>query len=121
MFDKLVRRDTSVFIGSWNSLSGDMEEIYLSLLRTRDAPRGLGIDNTGGYSNPEVDALFEAAGAATQPEVRLEKLKAGVALAMQDVPWAPLYIQDQLYGLRRPYEWAPRPDKRVRVSEIRVR
>ncbi len=121
MFDKLTRRDTSVFIGSWNSLSGDMEEIYLSLLRTRDAPRGLGVDNTGGYSNPEVDALFEAAGATTEPEVRLERLKAGVALAMQDLPWAPLYIQDQLYGLRRPYEWAPRPDKRVRVSEIRAR
>lgn len=121
MFEKLARRDTSAFIGTWNSLSGDMEEIYLNLLRTTNPPRGQGADNTGGYSNPEVDALFEAAGATTEPETRLERLKAGVALAMQDVPWAPLYIQDQLYGLRDSYDWAPRPDKRVRVSEIRAR
>jgi peptide/nickel transport system substrate-binding protein len=121
MFDKLSRRDTTLFIGTWNSLTGDMEEIYLSLLRTRDPASGHGADNYGGYSNPAVDAAFDAAGAMTQPSARLARLKQGVALALADVPWVPLYVQDQLYGLREPWEWAPRPDKRVRASEIRRR
>lgn len=121
MFEKLTRRDTSVFIASWNSLTGDMEEIYLNLLRTADLARGHGVFNTGGYSNPAVDALFETAGATPMPAARLERLKQAAALAMQDLPWVPLYVQDQLYGLREPWDWTPRPDKRVRASEVRTR
>jgi peptide/nickel transport system substrate-binding protein len=118
IFDKLTRRDTSLAIGSWNCLSGDMEEIYLSLLRTPRVELGQGVDNTGGYSNPAVDAAFALAGATAAPEARLDRLQKAVALASADVPWVPLYVQDQLYGIRDPYDWTPRPDKRVRLSEV---
>ncbi len=121
MFDKLTRRDISLCRATWNSLSGDMQEIYLNLLKTPRPGSGQGEDNAGAYSNPAVDALFEASCATSTHEVRLSRLKDGVALASADVPWVPLYIQDQLYGIREPYDWPPRPDKRVRLSEVRVR
>ncbi len=121
MFDKLARRDISLCLATWNSLSGDMQEIYLNLLKTPRPGSGQGDDNAGGYSNPAVDAVFEEAGATSTPDVRLQRLKDGVALAIADVPWVPLFVQDQLYGIRAPYDWPARPDKRVRLSEVRRR
>lgn len=118
LFAKLDRGDTSFYMLSWNSLTADMQEIFLFLLRTPDAAAGWGVDNEGGYSNPEVDRVFLEAGETMSPALRLAKLKQGVRLAMADVPWVPLYVQDQVFGLREPFDWIPRSDRRIRVAEV---
>jgi peptide/nickel transport system substrate-binding protein len=118
LWAKLDRGDSSFYMLSWNSLTADMQEIFLFLLRTPDAARGWGADNEGGYSNPEVDRVFLEAGEIMAPTLRLAKLKEGVRLAMADVPWVPLYVQDQVFGLREPFDWVPRSDRRIRVAEV---
>lgn len=102
LWGKLARRDTSFY-----------------LLHTRDPARGLGSENAGGYSNPEVDRLFDEARETMAPGPRLNKLQAAARLALQDVPWVPLYIQDQVYAIREPWDWTPRADKRIRADEVR--
>jgi peptide/nickel transport system substrate-binding protein len=119
-FKKLEARDTSLYMMSWNCLTADMQEVFNSLLHTPDMVRGLGRENVSNYTNPRLDALVEEASQTTTHEERVRLLRSASDIALEDAPWVPLYVQDQVYALRRPFEWTPRQDKRVRVAEFTV-
>lgn len=118
LFEKLTRRDTSFYMLSWSCLSGDVQEVFDYLLHTPDPARGYGSDNAGAYGNPELDRLSETASGTMLSETRLELLQKAVAVAMDDVPWVPIYVQSYVYALREPFRWTPRQDKSIRVEEI---
>lgn len=52
---------------------------------------------------------------------RLETLKKGLGLAMDDIPWVPIYVQTHIFAIRAPYQWNPRQDKLILLSEISVK
>jgi peptide/nickel transport system substrate-binding protein len=118
LFDKLGRRESSFYMLSWNCLTADMQEILDYLLHSPDPAHGYGGENAGGYSNPELDRLGEQAARTMNPVERGALLAQAVELAHQDTPWVPVYVQSIVYGLRTPFQWRPRPDKRIRVSDV---
>lgn len=119
-FARLTRRDTSFFLISWAALGGDAQEVLDYLLHTPDPVRGYGTDNCGGYSDPALDRLIEEAGRTTVPKLRTKRLRAAVEAAMSEAPLVPLYVPNNLYGIREPFRWTPRRDKIVRVEDIGV-
>jgi peptide/nickel transport system substrate-binding protein len=120
-FARLTRRDTSFFVISWAALGGDVQEVLDYLLHTPDSVRGYGTDNCGGYSDPALDRMIEEAGRTTVPKLRTKRLRAAVEAAMGEAPLVPLYVPNNLYGIREPFRWTPRRDKIVRVEDIGVR
>lgn len=120
LFRRVKERDTSLYLLTWSCLSGDAQEIMDSLLHTPDPNRGLGLDNGGGYSNRRVDELAEQAARTMRPRPRATLLRSAVAAAMRDLPWVPIYVQNQVYALRAGYRWVPRRDKKVRAADIRI-
>lgn len=119
-FERLTRRDTSFFLVSWAPLGGDVQQVLEYLLHTPDPAHGYGSDNCGGYSDPALDHMIEEAG-RTVVEHRAEKLRAAVQAAMFQLPLVPLYVPNNLYGIRASLRWTPRRDKIVRLEEIGVR
>jgi len=118
LFEKLARGDTSFYMLSWGATSGDAQEVFDSLLHTRDTQRGYGSDNYGGFSDPVLDELAEEAAVKGSPTLRQQLLQRAVRQAMDAVPWVPIYVQTDLYGIRDPYHWDPQPDKRIRIQDI---
>jgi len=95
---------------------GDASEV-LNELHTYQ-PQGLGSNNYTGYSNRKLDVILEQADREFDPVRRRELLRRASALALQDLPYIPLYIREYCYGIRRRLMWAPRSDGLVLAAEF---
>ncbi len=69
---------------SW--MTNDPDTLPFLTLRTEAWPEQGGF-NSGYYSNPEVDALLEAARVATDPEERARLYKEMQEIVQEDAPW----------------------------------
>jgi peptide/nickel transport system substrate-binding protein len=118
LFEREARHDTSLFLDSWNCSSGDLQEVLDFELHTPDPERGYGSQNVGAYSNADLDRLAERAHHTMLGEERLAILRAAARLAYDDVPWVPLYMVRNRYGVARDVNWEPRPDRLVRALSI---
>ncbi|MCC6133015.1 MAG: hypothetical protein IT186_24050 [Acidobacteria bacterium] len=101
--------------------TGDAANIFDSVLHTPDHTKGLGIVNSGGYANPEMDGLVEEAARQLQPSARRAVLERIMQIAMQELPWIPLYVDRDVYVYESDLDWRPRLDNYVIVSEIGLR
>jgi peptide/nickel transport system substrate-binding protein len=121
LFQKETTHDTSFYMLSWSSGSGDIQEVFDYLLHTPDPDHGYGQDNGGIYSNPALDSLVSEASRTMDPGRRLVLLKKAVNMAIQDIPWVPLYVQADLYALNRRFLWDPPADRNIRISQVKRR
>ena len=55
------------------------------------------------------------------PELRRPVLQEVMGIAMTDLPWIPLYVDEDVYVHRADLAWQPRLDNYVIVSELRRR
>lgn len=117
LLDRVERRDTAFYLMGWISTSGDAGSSAEYLLHT---PGGAyGIDNGGGYSNPEFDRLLLEASRRLDSEERRMLLRRAFERIDEDVPVVPLYRQTDLYAVARNLEFVPRLDREIRGAEMR--
>jgi peptide/nickel transport system substrate-binding protein len=111
----LVRRDTPFYLRGW-STSVSAGQTYEYLLRTANGSYGGA--NAGGYSNPALDALLDAASREGDDAKRLLQLQRAGEMIRQDLPLVPLYRQFNLYAARAALGFEPRLDRTVRGAEL---
>jgi peptide/nickel transport system substrate-binding protein len=97
--------------------SGDAGLVYDYLLRTRQGSHGS--LNGGRCSDPAVDALLEASAARLDAGDRADLLHRVAHVVEESAPVVPLAVPADLYAVRRGLAFAPRPDRRIRVAELR--
>jgi peptide/nickel transport system substrate-binding protein len=97
--------------------SGDAGLVYDYLLRTREGSHGS--LNGGRCSDSAVDALLEAGASRLDAGDRADLLHRVAHVVEESAPVVPLVIPSDLYAVRRGLAFAPRPDRRIRVSELR--
>lgn len=84
----LNKGDYDIGICRWAAGTKDMDEIWYGSLDTDSiGPSG----NWSWYSNEEMDALLEQAGAETDVDVRKDLYKQAIDIFVEDVPQIPLY------------------------------
>lgn len=98
--------------------TGDAGILLDQAVHTRDDVRHLGLGNDSGYSRPEMDALIEASAGQQDPEERRQTLQQIVSRMMEDLPWLPLYVDDDVYAVHQDLAWQPRYDGYVQAQEI---
>ncbi len=101
--------------------TGDAANFFDTGLHSLDLARGWGQDNYGSYANAEVDGLIEKAALTLLPEARRPLLERVMEVAMRDLPWIPLFVDEDVYVHRADLAWQPRLDNYVIVSELRKR
>lgn len=111
----------TVALSRFGCPTGDAANFFDAGLHSRDAAGRWGRDNRGGYANAEVDRLIEEAAVTLQPELRRPLLERVMEIAVQDLPWVPLYVDEDVYVFRDDLDWQARLDSYVIVSEIRRR
>jgi peptide/nickel transport system substrate-binding protein len=118
-FPMTDRREASFFLIGWSCGDGDGSAFLDGIAHTYDKDRGYGRYNRGRYSNPEVDAKIEAAGATVDQKERLADMKAAQKIALvEDQAFIPLHYQVDLYAKTRDLKWKPRADHYFVYSEM---
>jgi peptide/nickel transport system substrate-binding protein len=117
-FAALNRRELSFWIVADGSMSGDALETLLGSFRSPDPALGIGLDNYGGYRNPDLDRTIAEALGQIDPARRLPVLQAGLKAALEDFSWVPLYFSREALLVRRPLAYEPRADGLVRLADV---
>jgi peptide/nickel transport system substrate-binding protein len=79
--------------------TGDASEFLDSSVHTRDAGQGLGLENFSGTSDPETDALLEAADRELDSDRRLALLQRAQRRVLDALPILPLTVRSEFVGV----------------------
>lgn len=102
----------------WACGSGEAGEALEALVATRQD--FLGLANSGGFSDPELDALISDADRAIDPELRMQTLQEAIARVAETRPVLPLLLQTEALLVSRRVDWEPGLDFRLRVEDMRL-
>jgi peptide/nickel transport system substrate-binding protein len=118
-FPKVLKRDTSFFMGSWSPVGFDAHNALYALMATPEGARGTW--NLGAYSNPKVDALTTAIQSETDEAKRNAMIKEALQLHSDDIGHIPLHQQFIAWGMRKQVQAQQRPDNFMMFKWISVR
>jgi peptide/nickel transport system substrate-binding protein len=117
VYDRAGRGQSQVFVVGWSYSSGEASEFLEYCLHT---PTGrLGFNNLGAYSNPLVDAAASENPTLLDTVERQRRLQRAMRLVMDDLPVLPLYVADDVYGVRRGLRFRPRADGEIWLPDVR--
>jgi len=93
LFDMLDNNQgTDLWIGRWSPGTGEVDYAIRPNFHTDSfAPAG---NNSGFYSNPEVDRLLDEAIATADKEEALKKYAEAQRIIVEDAPWVFLFVPD---------------------------
>jgi len=120
-FKLLDSQDFTFFLSRVGATVGDASDILEPQLHSRGTHSGYGVRNYIGYSNPKLDQGIDESAQLLKPDDRRESLENMMSIVMDDLPWIPLYIDQDVYALDKSFSWAPRHDSHVFAYEIMVR
>ncbi|MRR12129.1 hypothetical protein EG835_06600, partial [bacterium] len=92
-----ARPDFAMALSRFGCPTGDAAMLFDAGLHSLEPLEGYGPANAGGYASRDADELIEEAGRALHPAVRKETLQRLMRLAMIDLPWIPLYVEEEVY------------------------
>lgn len=119
-FDALDRRELTFFLSRLAATVGDASDILESAMHSKDSSGRYGILNYADYSNSEIDRAIEESARIMKIEDRRTKLEQVMRMLMEDLPWIPLYVDQDVYAIEESYSWQPRADSFVLAQEIHV-
>ncbi|MBI2839769.1 MAG: hypothetical protein HYX75_15765 [Acidobacteria bacterium] len=120
-FEALDRRDASFYLTRLGCPTGEASFVLDSAIHTPDPTGSTGADNWGGYSNPEIDRAIEESAGVTDAGKRLSVLQRIMGSLMEELPWIPLYSDQEVYGIDRSIAWQPRYDSYIFAMEASPR
>lgn len=109
---------SSAHLLGWTCLSGDAGDVLEALLHSRDR-NGLGLWNTLGLADDELDQLIERAGRAASDGERGEALRAASARVAELRVLLPLLQPDEIFAVAPRLDWTPPLDGALRPAEMR--
>lgn len=116
--DRARRLEFPLYLSRLGAVTGDATNLLENGLHTVDTAHGMGVANFGGYSNPEIDRAIEESALAEGPGPRRAALEQIMQRLMVELPWAPLYVDEDVFAMAPGLAWRPRRDGFVLAAEI---
>jgi peptide/nickel transport system substrate-binding protein len=101
--------------------TADASDVLDSMAHTPEPARGWGTANVSSYSNRELDGLIEESGVEASPRDRRERLQRCLRLLTRDLPFIPLFVPHEMYGVSDDLVFKPRLDGNLLAQEMRRR
>ncbi len=120
-FARLDKKDVSFFLSRVGATVGDASDVLEPQIHSFDNSRHYGVRNYSGYTNEMVDRQIEDSAEILKVDDRREALQSIMSTLMTDLPWIPLYIDQDVYALEDSFSWQPRHDSFVFAYEITYR
>jgi peptide/nickel transport system substrate-binding protein len=118
-FARRNKRDFGIWLAGWGSDTGEMSSPLKALIATPSRDKGMGTSNSGGYSNPKVDALLEQALATVDDGKRAALLAEASRVAMADYGALPLHFEMTTWAFRKELAYTPRLDQSTQATLVR--
>jgi peptide/nickel transport system substrate-binding protein len=118
-FPKVLKRDTSFFMGSWSPVGFDAHNALYALMATPEGARGSW--NLGAYSNPKLDTLTTAIQSETDEAKRNAMITEALQLHSDDIGHIPLHQQFIAWGMRKGVQAQQRPDNFMMFKWVTVK
>ncbi len=102
-----------IWLNSWGGAAMDPVGIFDATHRTG------GRGNAAGYSNRNVDALLDAAGAEVDVMRRADLYRQAEAIVNRELPYVYLWVPQEVYGLSKQVRgFAAAPDGRLNLQDV---
>jgi peptide/nickel transport system substrate-binding protein len=118
-FAKRNKREFGFWLSGWGSDTGEMSSPLKSLLATPDKDKGMGPTNSGGYSNPKMDAVLVKALATVDDAKRAELLAEASRIAMEDYGNIPLHFEMTTWAFKKDLDYTARADQYTQATLVR--
>lgn len=118
-YSKISHRQSLLYFFGWATDSADAGEIFDNILRSVDFEKGFGFSNFGNYSNQRIDEIATDISHNMNPVGRLEQMKEGFTLAMDDVVCVPLYVLNGYCVVRDGFSLPIRADGALLVEHVK--
>jgi peptide/nickel transport system substrate-binding protein len=119
VYDLVESGGSRFFLVGWDCASGVASEFYEFCLHTPSPSYGM--LNYGHYSNLTIDRIAETNAAILDQRRRQRLLQQAAAIAMDELPVLPLFVQDDIYATRNEVLFQPRADGRILLLDIGFR
>ena len=116
-FSEIMDGKSSFYLAGWDCPDGSVLSVFQDCLHSRDEDR-YGTFNEGGYSNTRLDSIIEATNLTMDPVERLLLYETAQEIGMNDLPWIPLHIEYNLYGLSDDVSYTPSINKLITLRTI---
>ncbi|MBK8595347.1 MAG: hypothetical protein IPP07_31130 [Holophagales bacterium] len=117
-FQAMNENRFSMTLSRFGCPTGDASDMFENALHTEDRERAIGLTNYARYSNGDLDRLVDQASRTLEMSRRQALLFEATAVAMEDLPVVPLFVDQDFYAFRSGVEWTPRNDNFLIASEI---
>jgi peptide/nickel transport system substrate-binding protein len=117
-FARMRRRDESIWLTRYGCPTGDASDILENVIHSVQPDRVLGNQNDAGFADPEVDRLIEETVVQEATADRQAAMQRALRATMEALPLVPLYTDQDLYLLDERFQWQPRNDSYIRLSEV---
>jgi peptide/nickel transport system substrate-binding protein len=105
-----IKQDFSVAISGYGNARGDPSDMLVNSIQTWNDDAGVGSNNHGRYSNPELDKTLDTALATLDDKARERLLVKSVELAINDLAVIPLYNQNWVWATKKTVKYEGRKD-----------
>ncbi|HYC03630.1 MAG TPA: ABC transporter substrate-binding protein [Azospirillaceae bacterium] len=116
---QLSRLDFQMQLGGSVPLTGEFGYVAREAIATRDPARGMGTQNYGGYTNPELDQLIRTALVTLDDSKREEMLRRVGRIATDEVVKVPLLHLPRTWAMRSGLVYEGRAEGLTLAQDIR--
>jgi peptide/nickel transport system substrate-binding protein len=113
------RQDFGMRLTGWGSITGEASYALVNIMGTYSTETRMGANNSGRYSNPELDALTTRALGTLDDAAREKLLQDAVKMAIDDVAIIPLHQLVNTWAVRKGLVHDPRMDERTRAMDVK--
>lgn len=117
-FESAAKGGLSFYFASFGCASGDASDLLDAAFRTPDAARRLGTSNYGGFSDPALEAAIERSAEILESVDRRSALWAIFRKISSEHVWIPLYVDENAYAVRKPFQFHPRANSYVLAADV---
>ncbi|WP_102108067.1 ABC transporter substrate-binding protein [Oceaniglobus roseus] len=118
-FPAAARKEYSMAMSAWGTLTGEAAYTYGAMIRTADAEKGFGNFNRTDYSNPEFDKVFDEGTQTLDADKRRELYEEASYIAMEDRALIPTVILQTVWAADADtLNFTPRVDQETRAYAI---
>lgn len=118
-FARMFKRDTSAYMLGWGGASTDAQATLTPLLRSPDG-KGAGDYHWGGYVNPKLDALIDAARVESDPLRRKQIIAEALAEHNAQIHHVPLHRQVLPWAMRNNVRVVHRHDNWLEIRWVHL-
>ncbi len=118
-FPASQRREYSMEMSGWGTLTGEAAYTYGALIHSPDPAAGLGNFNRTGYSNPEVDKLLLDGSRTLDDTARRGMFVRAADISMNERPMLPIVMPQTIWAMQKgKLAFTPRMDQETLAQAI---